>query len=148
MGRVRTLNGIPNEVVVKYLSKLEYGESGYMVHWLWKIMNDLHISKAEIDIFAETTVPEELPSKPILIYLESLRRLISKQLVNYKFNEDYIAQGVLKIAAEKMGEPFGVILIHCILITRENKQIKGKVFELGTYPIADSLFDKVMKENP
>lgn len=144
MGRVKTLNGIPNEVVQKYLSTLMYYDKGYMADWIWKKMNELKISEAEIDLFNETTNPTELKTKPIIAYLFELRELIQKQLKIKNFESDYFRKGSLKITIDKIGEPFGIVSIQCILVNIDNRQFVGNVYQERTYPIADSLFEKII----
>jgi len=145
MGRIRTLNGIPNELVQKYLSTLMYYDKGYMADWIWKKMNELKITTAEIDLFNETTNPTELKTKPIVAYLYELRELIKKQLIIKKFDSDYLNKGSFKISIDKLGEPYGIVTIQCVLENKENRQFHGKTYQERTYPIADSFFEKIIK---
>ena len=145
MGRVRSLNSIPNEIVQKYLSTTIHYDKGYMPDWLWKKMNELGIEEAEIDLFKETISPIELKSKPVIYYLPELRKLIKKQLITKGFKEDYINYGIFKISIHNMGNPYGVVTIQCVLKSTDNKNFYGKIYKQRTYPIADSFFDKIIK---
>jgi hypothetical protein len=144
MGRIRTLNGIPNEVTQKYLSTFSYGEASYTAHWIWKRMNTLGIDEAEIDIFNESTTPQELKDSPITYQLSMLCLFIEKLLKNYKFESDFINNGIIKITINNRGEDFGNVEFLCVLMTKDNRQIIGKIHKHGTYPIADSLFEKAL----
>lgn len=145
MTRIRSLNGLPNEVTQKYISTLMYFDKGYMMDWIWKSLKDLKIDSTEIDLFTESSKPTNFISKPIKVYIKDLRSLIEKKLVQSGFEKEYINQGIFKIHISEFDKTFGSVSIQCVLTTKENRELKGKVYSEKTYPIADSFFDRIMK---
>ena len=146
MTRIRSINGLPNEVTQKYISTLMYYDKGYMMDWIWKSLKELSIDYAEINLFTESSKPTDFITKPIKVYFNELRNHIEKRLVQNGFESDYISQGVLKIHISQLDQAFGSVSIQCLLTTKENRTIRGKVYSEKTYPIAESYFERIMKK--
>jgi hypothetical protein len=146
MTRIRSINSLPNEVTQKYISTLMYYDKGYMMDWISKSINELSIDSAEIDLFKESSRPTDFITNPIKVYFKELRNHIEKRLVQNGFESDYINQGVFKIHISELDQAFGNVSIQCLLTTKENRTLTGKVYSEKTYPIADSFFERIMKK--
>ncbi len=146
MSRIRSINGLPNEVTQKYISTLMYFDKGYMMDWISKSLKELNIDFAEIDLFTESSRPNDFITKPIKVYFKELRSHIKKRLVQNGFESDYINQGVFKIHISEFDQAFGNVSIQCLLTTKENRMLTGKVYSEKTYPIADSFLERIMKK--
>lgn len=146
MTKIRSINGLPNEVTQKYISTLMYYDKGYMMDWIWKSLKELKINTAEINLYTECSEPPDFITKPIKAYFNKLRNHIEKRLVQNGFDRNFINQGVFKIHISEIDKAFGSVSIQCILSTQENRTITGKVYSEKTYPIADSFFERIMKQ--
>jgi len=146
MTRIRSINGLPNEVTQKYISTLMYFDKGYMMDWISKSLKELNVDSAEIDLFTESSRPADFITKPIKVYFNDLRNHIEKRLVQNGFESDYINQGVFKVHISELDQAFGTVSIQCLLTTKENRAVTGKVYSEKTYPIAESFFERIMKK--
>ena len=145
MARIKSLNGLPNEIVQKYISTMMYYDKGYMPDWINKRLKELNISNAEIDILNGTSVPSEFIIEPIIYYFPKLRDHMQRRLIQFGFESNYITQGIFKINITNMDAAFSSISIQCILTTKEGRNIIGKNYRERTYPIADSFLNKLIK---
>ena len=111
-----------------------------MMDWIWKSLKELDISSAEINLFTELSEPTQFISNPIKVYFKELRTLIERRLVEKGFEKEYITEGIFKIDVSQFDRAFGKVSIQCILTTRENRTLAGKVYSESTYPIAEFIF--------
>ena len=146
MARIRSLNGLPNEITQMYLSTLRYYDKGYMMDWIAKRLMELKINSVELDLYSESSTPINFISNPIKYYFKELRKHITKTLVSNGFDDKYISQGIFKIHISNIDHAFGKVSIQCILTNIDNHKFVGKVYSEKTYPIAESLFEKIIKK--
>lgn len=146
MGKRRNLNGLPNSLVESYLSTLMYFDKGYMACWIWKLASELKITELEIDIINETTTPAEIKSKPIIAYLDQLRDTISKTLISNEFDSNFIVKAKFKVWITKQDAAIRQISCQGIVEDIDGRVYEGKVYNETAYPIADSLFEKIIKK--
>lgn len=145
MGRSKNLNGLPNNLVQSYFSTMNYYDKGYMPCWIWKKASELGINELEIDILNKVTIPIEMKSKPIIVYLDSLRDMIVKTLRSNQFDKNYIVTAKFRVWISKQDAAFSQVSCQGILEDIEGRIYKGKIYKERAFPVADSMFEKIIK---
>ena len=145
MGKRNNLNGLPNGLVQKYFSTMTYYDRGYMPCWIWKKALELGIYELEIDIFNKTTIPPEMISEPIISHLDELIEMIFKTLDKNNFDKNYIVSAKFKIWIRKQNVAFNLVSCQGLLEDVEGRKYVGKIYKETAFPIADSMFKKIMK---
>ena len=145
MGKRKNLNGLPNNLVQSYFSTLKYYDRGYMPCWIWKRATELGIHELEIDILSKTTIPKAMKTKPITTHLDELKKMIVETLTENQFSINYIVDAKFKIWLSKQDIALNQITCQCILEDINGRKYIGKVYKERAYPIADSMFEKIIK---
>jgi len=96
MAKKKSLNGIPGNLALSYLSTLRYYDGGYMADWLNFIARDKNVKEIEIDIFTKKITPKETDIKPLKADLNKLREILNKDLSNNGFETDFITKAIMK----------------------------------------------------
>jgi hypothetical protein len=146
MARIRDLNGLPNEVVQRYISTSMFYSKGYMPDWIAKRLKELNVNSAELDIFKHSSSPQAFITKPMSVYFDDLKNQIEVRLLNSGFETNYINQARFKIHVSKIDKAFGEISIQCVLIGLDNRSFRSKIYNESFYPIPESLLRRIIKK--
>lgn len=103
MTKTKFLNGLSYSLAHSYFSTLNYYLKGYMSDWIVNGANDLGIDSVRIDILKKEIQPRELMIAPLLINLDSLKRIVDKTLISNDLPLDFIKEIIfdIKVTEEK-----------------------------------------------
>lgn len=71
--------------------------------------------------------------------------MIFKLLASNQFNQNYIVNAKFKISISKQDAAFGQVFCQCFIEDIEGRIYEGKVYRERAFPIADSMFEKIIK---
>lgn len=135
MGSVKSLNGLPNNLVQMYFSAHAYYGNGYMPDHLWAIAAHTGILEARIDILNRKIAPAAFSKAALISYLGPLRGHIASELERAGFQFDYITEAYIDIFISKRHADNRLLTGTGTIITKEGRTIKGKTFTETAFPL-------------
>lgn len=96
MGKIRNLNGLPNNLAKSYLSTLYYYDGGYMGDWIYYLAIKYDCKEIVIDILNKSIEPKVTEVKPLILFIDYQQEIIEREVSTNGFGQGFIRKAELR----------------------------------------------------
>lgn len=135
MRPVRSINGLPNNLVQMFFSTLAYSHGGYMADHLGEAAMRTKVYETRIDILRQRIEPPVCASDGLGSYLPRLRAHIASELERNELPFDHVSEATMEFSVHRSHPATPWITGKCTVITKHGRLIKGKTYTKRIYPL-------------
>ncbi len=133
MGKRKSLNGLPENLVRSYFDTIRYYSCGYLSDWLINSSIKFNLSEITLDIINARVEPSDLNLYPFIINLHEIKPIIAKELNGNGFPPDFIVEAKINVKFTIPIESKRFIKCYPFLIDKNgNKYAPGLVIETAS----------------
>ena len=136
MAKYKRIPGTLNNLADSYFSTMRYYDRGYMADWIWKIGIENQTWDLKIDLLNKKCEPKFFNIKPIVVYLESIQKILYDDCKKDEIPLEYISQCWFEIELRKqLNRP----MVYCTpkLKGNDGKYFKGKELITEAYDLME-----------
>lgn len=135
MRPVRSINGLPNNLVQMFFSTLAYSDGGYMADHLGEAAVRKKVFDTRIDILRERIEPVACATSGLRSYLPRLRGHIASELERNELPFDHISEASMEFSVHRSHPTTPWVTGKCTVMTKQGRVIKGKSYTERIYPL-------------
>ncbi len=135
MRPVRSINGLPNNLVQMFFSTHAYSDGGYMADHLGDVAFRHNQFDIRIDILHERMEPASCAKRALRSYLPRLRGHIAEELHRHQLPPDHVAMAEMEFSVRRSHTKTPIVIGKCAVTTKQGRVIKGKSYTEQIYPM-------------